>query len=79
MAFTVGSLLPLAAILLPPAGARVPVTFVVVLLALALTGVLSARLGGAPVRPAVVRLVAGGALAMAVTFAIGALVGGTGL
>ncbi|KQS66535.1 VIT family protein [Modestobacter sp. Leaf380] len=79
VAFTVGSLLPLAAILLPPAGARVPVTFVVVLLALALTGVLSARLGGAPVRPAVVRLVAGGALAMAVTFAIGALVGGIGL
>ena len=79
VAFTVGSLLPLAAILLPPAGARVPVTFVVVLLALALTGAISARLGGSPVVRAVVRLVAGGALAMAVTFAIGALVGGIGI
>jgi VIT1/CCC1 family predicted Fe2+/Mn2+ transporter len=79
VAFTVGSLLPLAAILLPPPGARVPVTFLVVLLALALTGAVSARLGGSPVARAVVRLVAGGAIAMAVTFAIGALVGGLGV
>ncbi len=55
-----------------------PVTFVVVLLALALTGAVSARLGSSPVPRAVVRLVAGGALAMAVTFGIGALVGGVG-
>jgi vacuolar iron transporter family protein len=75
VAFTAGSLLPLAAILLPPAGARVPVTFAVVVAALAGTGWLSARLGGAPPVRAVLRLVAGGALAMAVTFAIGALVG----
>jgi len=47
IAFTVGSVPPIVAILLPPAGIRVPVTFVVVLLALALTGALSAYLGGA--------------------------------
>lgn len=76
LAFTVGSLLPLAAILLAPTAVRVPVTFVVVLLALALTGAISARLGGAGKRVAVVRLVLGGAIAMAVTFGIGALVGG---
>ena len=75
IAFTVGSLLPLAAILLPPPGARVAMTFVVVVLALALTGFLSARLGGARPRRAVARLVGGGALAMAVTYGIGAMVG----
>src|SRR3954465_6118349 len=41
-AFTVGSLLPLVAILLPPPGARVAVTFAVVIFALAATGALSA-------------------------------------
>ncbi|MEV4703035.1 VIT family protein [Actinoplanes sp. NPDC049316] len=74
-AFTVGSLLPLIAILLPPAGARVPVTFVVVVLALALTGAVSARLGSAGVGRAMARLVGGGALAMAITYGIGQAVG----
>jgi VIT1/CCC1 family predicted Fe2+/Mn2+ transporter len=73
--FTVGALLPLLAILLPPAGARVAVTALAVVAALALTGWGSARLGQAPVRPAVVRNVFGGILAMAVTYGIGALVG----
>ena len=76
LAFTVGSLLPLVAILLPPPSIRVAVTFVVVLLALALTGAVSAKLGSAPAGQAVARLVGGGALAMAVTFGIGQLVGG---
>ena len=75
VAFTTGSLLPLAAILLPPPGARVPVTFVVVVAALAATGYLSARLGGARPGRAVLRLVLGGAVAMAVTYGIGAVVG----
>jgi vacuolar iron transporter family protein len=75
VAFTVGSVLPLAAILLPPPGARVPVTFVVVIAALAATGYLSAWLGGARPGRAVLRLVLGGAVAMAVTYGIGALVG----
>jgi VIT1/CCC1 family predicted Fe2+/Mn2+ transporter len=75
VAFFVGALLPLAAILLPPIGARVPVCFGSVAVALALTGWLSARLGSAPVRPAVIRNVAVGALGMAVTYGIGLLVG----
>ena len=78
-AFTVGSLLPLVAILLPPAELRVEVTFVAVLLALAITGAVSARLGGARIAQAVVRLVLGGAAAMAVTYGIGTLVGATGV
>ena len=76
ISFTVGAILPMLAILLPPPAARIPVTFVAVLLALAITGWVSARLGGAdPVR-ATQRVVIGGALAMAVTYAIGRLVGG---
>ena len=76
ISFTIGALLPMLAILLPPPAARIPVTFVAVLLALAITGWVSARLGGAdPVR-ATQRVVIGGALAMAVTYAIGRLVGG---
>ncbi|MET8648813.1 MULTISPECIES: VIT1/CCC1 transporter family protein [Nocardia] len=71
VAFTVGALLPLLAILLPPATARIPVTFAAVLLALAATGSLSARLGGSRRRRAVPRVVIGGALAMAVTYGIG--------
>ncbi|MEU4215738.1 VIT family protein [Actinoplanes sp. NPDC026623] len=75
LAFTAGSLLPLIAILVPPPDVRVPVTFVVVVLALAVTGAVSARLGSAGVGRAVARLVGGGALAMAVTFGIGQLIG----
>ncbi|GIE35449.1 membrane protein [Actinoplanes italicus] len=79
IAFTTGALLPLVAILMPPTGLRVPVTFAVVVAALAGTGYLSARLGGARPLRAVLRLVCGGALAMAVTFGVGALVGSTAM
>src|ERR1700758_705116 len=48
LSFTVGALLPLIAILAPPTAWRIPVTVVVVLLALVATGAVSARLGGAP-------------------------------
>jgi VIT1/CCC1 family predicted Fe2+/Mn2+ transporter len=77
IAFTVGSVLPLLAVLLPPAGVRIPVTFAVVLFALAMTGAVSAHLGHSRKLPAIARLVVGGALAMAVTFGIGELVGST--
>jgi VIT1/CCC1 family predicted Fe2+/Mn2+ transporter len=75
ISFSVGALFPLAAILLPPVAIRVPVTFGVVVVALALTAVLSARLGSASRLRAVARMVGGGTLAMAVTFGIGHLVG----
>jgi VIT1/CCC1 family predicted Fe2+/Mn2+ transporter len=75
LAFTLGGILPMLAILLPPAGARVPVTFVAVLLALGLAGWISANLGGSSVRKAVLRVVIGGALGLAVTYGIGSLVG----
>lgn len=79
IAFTIGALLPMAAILLPPEGWRVPITFVAVLVALALTGAVAAYLGGASRVRAMVRTVIGGALALAVTFAIGTLLGTAGI
>ncbi|MCH0539551.1 VIT family protein [Streptomyces sp. MUM 203J] len=79
LAFTVGALLPLLAMVLPPASARVWVTVLSVLAALTLTGWWSSRLGVAPARPAVVRVVGGGALAMGVTYAVGSLLGAVGV
>jgi vacuolar iron transporter family protein len=77
VSFTVGALLPLIAILLTPASVRIAVTVAAVLFALAITGWVAARLGGAkPIRP-ILRVTVGGALAMAITFAIGHLVGAT--
>ena len=75
LSFVSGALLPMLAILLPPVGLRVPVTFVAVLVALALTGSLSARLGGSDVRRAVLRVVIGGAIGLAFTYAVGRLFG----
>lgn len=75
LAFTVGALLPLIAILLPPLTWRIPVTVGSVLVALLVTGAVSAALGGAPKQRAIVRNVVGGGLALAITYAIGTLVG----
>lgn len=75
VAFTLGSLLPMLAIVMLPTAVKIPLTFVSVLVGLALTGGVSARLGEAPVRPAVIRNMAGGALAMMVTWGIGHLIG----
>jgi vacuolar iron transporter family protein len=77
IAFTLGAVVPLIAILLPPVGFRVPVAFLLVLLALAMTGTVSAVLGGAQKTRAVLRVVLGGALAMLVTYGIGQIVGTT--
>jgi len=75
LSFTVGALLPLIAILAPPTTWRIPITVVAVLLALVITGAVSARLGGAPKGRAVVRNLLGGVLALTVTYAIGHVVG----
>jgi VIT1/CCC1 family predicted Fe2+/Mn2+ transporter len=76
LSFTSGALLPLLAILLPPAALRVPVTFAGVLLALGLAGALSARIGHSSVRRAVLRVVIGGAAGLAFTYGVGRLFGG---
>jgi vacuolar iron transporter family protein len=76
LAFTAGALLPLLTISLSPEAARVWVTGLSVVVALALTGWASARLGQSPAGRAVFRNVSGGVVAMVVTYGIGALVGG---
>ncbi|SEQ60979.1 Predicted Fe2+/Mn2+ transporter, VIT1/CCC1 family [Streptomyces sp. yr375] len=79
LAFTAGALLPLLAIVLPPPDWRLPVTVASVLVALSCTGWSSARLGSAAPARAVLRNVGGGALAMVVTYAVGALLGAAGV
>ncbi|HEY8295193.1 MAG TPA: VIT1/CCC1 transporter family protein, partial [Micrococcaceae bacterium] len=79
VSFLIGAVLPLLAVLLPPEHLRVPVTFVAVLVALGLTGWLGAYIGGSPRLRAAVRVVAGGAVALAATFLIGSLLGSSGV
>lgn len=71
ISFTIGALIPLLSILLASPHLRFVVTFVAVLIALTLTGYLSATAGGASRRRAMVRVVIGGALAMVITYGIG--------
>jgi VIT1/CCC1 family predicted Fe2+/Mn2+ transporter len=75
LSFSTGAALPLLAVAATPGSAREGATVVVTLIALALLGELGAQLGGAPRRRATVRVVAWGAVAMAITAGIGALVG----
>lgn len=77
VAFMAGAALPLLAMAIPADGARVLVSVVAVAIGLFLAGYVSARLGGAPARPAVLRNVGMGVLTMAVTWLIGKLLGTT--
>lgn len=79
LSFTAGAVLPLLAITLVPGPARIAVTIIAVLAALVATGAASAALGRAPRRPAVVRNVIGGAIAMGVTYGIGTLIAAAGI
>jgi VIT1/CCC1 family predicted Fe2+/Mn2+ transporter len=72
--FAVFALLPMVGLLSPPA-LRVYGIAGVSLIALAILGAVGARLGGAPIWRAAVRVTVGGALAMALTFAVGRLFG----
>ncbi|WP_138418990.1 VIT1/CCC1 transporter family protein [Sinomonas gamaensis] len=78
ISFLCGAVLPLLAILLFPQAIRVPLTFLVVLVALAITGAVGAWIGGGSRTRASVRVVIGGALALATTFALGSLLGRAG-
>ncbi|HYN72096.1 MAG TPA: VIT family protein, partial [Nakamurella sp.] len=73
VAFVVGALIPLLGVVV---SSQAWLTVVAVVIALAITGSVSARLGKAPVARAVARNIAGGLLAMAVTYLLGGLVGG---
>lgn len=77
IAFAIGASLPLFAMAIPVAGARVVMAVIAVAIGLVLTGYVSARLGGAPTGRAIVRNVGMGLLTMGVTWLIGRLVGTT--
>lgn len=79
VSFLVGAAIPLIAILFPPEPLRITVAFTAVLIALIVTGFLSAKMGGANVIRATLRIVLGGALAMIVTYSVGRLFGVTGI
>ena len=71
LSFSVGSLPPTLAILLFPDPYLIPITAVVVALTLILTGYVSAKLGKAPVKQAMLRNLAVGLLTMLVTYVVG--------
>lgn len=73
--FAVGAVLPLILTALIPMVALVPTVAGTALVSLAVLGGVSARVGGSPVRPAVLRVTFWGALAMGLTAGIGAIFG----
>ncbi len=75
VAFALGAALPTVAAVVAPAGSTVAAVSVAALIFLAVLGTLGAWLGGAPVWKPALRVAFWGALAMAVTAGIGALVG----
>lgn len=75
LGFSVGAALPLAVSAASPGHALIPWVAGSSLLFLAVLGALAARAGGADQRTGAVRITAWGALAMAVTAGVGALLG----
>lgn len=78
-AFLSGAIIPIIAIIIAPAKWQILFTFISVILALIVTGAVSAHAGGANKMKAAIRVVLGGALAMVITFGIGKLFGVSGI
>lgn len=78
--FALGALVPVLAGLLISAPGRLAVALVgSAVVALVALGASGARLGGAPMRPGMLRVGLGGTAAMAVTALIGRLIGSSGI
>ena len=75
LTFTVAGGIPLVAAVLSPVDFIIHIVLAVTVLALAVLGAAGAFVGGAPTRPAVLRVVLWGVLAMSVTAAVGTLFG----
>ncbi len=73
--FAAGAALPLVTVVVAPTAWQTTAIFAVALAGLAVLGAIGARLGGAPVGRAMVRVLFWGALAMGVTIGIGRLIG----
>ena len=79
LAFFAGAIIPILVIVIVPASWRIISTFISVVIALIITGGLSAHAGGASKRTAIIRVVLGGVIAMVITFGIGKLFGIVGI
>ncbi|MFM6967824.1 MAG: VIT family protein [Microbacteriaceae bacterium] len=73
ISFFAGALLPLLTVLFAAPQFRIPATIVASIIALGATGAAGAYLGGSSMWKSVIRVVIGGAAALAVTFLIGSL------
>lgn len=71
LSFTAGGLVPFIVIIVASQASRIWLTVVSVLVALVITGYLSASVGGSSRRRAIIRVVIGGLVAMMVTYAVG--------
>ena len=76
VSFLAGAALPLLSIFIAPMSMAAAVVAVITLIALAITGYVSARLAGTNAARSVFRLVIGGALGLAITYGIGVAFGG---
>ena len=75
LSFVVGAIAPILVVLLVGANSRIGVTIGVALAGLVLLGAYGAQLGGAPKGRAALRVLIGGALALAISLGIGKLTG----
>jgi len=75
LSFITGAILPILVVLLASAALRLPVIVAATLVELGALGAVGARLGGAPLGRAAVRVLIGGALALLISMAIGRLTG----
>jgi len=75
VSFTAGAIPPVVVIAIAPASARVGLAVIVTLIGLVALGAIGARLGGAPPGRAAVRVLVGGAAALAIALLIGTVTG----
>lgn len=79
LAFLFGATIPVIATIVTPEAWRIQAIFASVIVALVITGALSAHSGGSSKRVAAVRVVVGGVLAMLITYGVGKIFGVSGL
>lgn len=73
VSFLAGALLPFLTVVFAAEQFRIPATIAASIIALGGTGAAGAYLGGSPMLKAIARVIIGGGIALAVTFAIGSL------
>jgi vacuolar iron transporter family protein len=71
LTFAVGAALPLLVALISPAGTTIWAVVVTTIISLAVLGALGAKVGGAPIMKATIRVTFWGAIAMAITAGVG--------